>query len=236
MNKFFNYLCFVYKSVFQSKIKNFTWPKIIYTTPLKILFTAAYIGVIASNSFGQREAVGSESRIGGTFFLGIPYSMFKEDSKHGQGINDGFGLFSLGFDVTFGNFFLLGSELGWDSPKDEKRFSDLTTAGELTSSVSLWHYSLSGGLKIPDIYFDEEKLSFTFVSFSFGHMWAFFEKRSIESCIDCNREEINIDGGLFIQPELYYVYGILGLGISYRHFFYSDYKSKAEFKLGLVFK
>ncbi|NWF89448.1 MAG: hypothetical protein HXY50_08290 [Ignavibacteriaceae bacterium] len=200
-----------------------------------ILLTILFL-ILSNESFGQSKAGTAEHEIGGTFYMGVPYSIFNDDSKNGQGIDDGLGLLSFGFDVVFNNIFLLGSEFGWDSPKDEKQFSNLTTAGELSSSVSLWHYSFSGGLKIPDIYFSDEKAAFTFASFSFGHMWAFLEKRSIENCIDCDREDVDIDGGLFIQPELYYVYGILGFGLSYKHFFYSDYKTKAEFKLALVIR
>lgn len=227
--------CFQFKPVLHNRFTNFTRHKIKHSFPQYLLLLTACISILSLNTLGQSKAETSESPIGGAFYMGIPYSMFKNDSKHIQGINDCIGLLSLGFDLVFGNIFILGNQIGWDSPKDEKKFTNQTTIGELSSSVSIWNYSFSGGLKIPDIYFSEEKTSFTFASLSFGNMWAFFEKRSIETCIDCDREEVDIDGGLFIQPELYYVYGILGLGISYRYFFYSDYRAKAEFKIGLVF-
>ena len=52
---------------------------------------------------------------------------------------------------------------------------------------------------------------------------------------DCDEEDIEINGGVYIEPEIYYVFANLGLGVGYRYFFNSDYQRKISLKLSFVF-
>jgi len=165
-------------------------------------------------------------------YLGIPYSFLNEQTMAPQGVGDGFGLLSIGLDAIFKNYFLVGAQLGWDSPKDEKKFINITSAGEMSSSISLWNFSLLSGFKSPHLPFSPK--SYLFGNMNLGYSWLFFEERSIQNCLDCDKDEITINGGSFIEPELYYVINVFSLGLGYKHYFNSDYKGKIELKLSAV--
>lgn len=167
-------------------------------------------------------------------YCSIPYSLFDKQKMEPQGVGDGLGWFSLGFDTFFYDLLLLGAEIGWDSPNDKKEFTNMTSSGELTSSVSVWQFSLLTGLKSPYIKFSSNSKSYLFGNINVGNMWAFFEERSIQNCIGCDEDKIDISGGFFIKPELYYVFDVFSIGLSYRHFLNSDYKAKIELKLSAI--
>lgn len=169
-------------------------------------------------------------------YLNIPYSMFNQKTMKPQGVGDGFGWFALGFDVIFYDYFLLGTEFGYDNPADKASFTNNTTAGEMTSHVSVFEYTLLGGLKSPDLYFSTSSPSRVFANLNAGYMWAFLEKRSIENCNGCDREDLNINGGLLLNPEIYYVFDVFALGLGYKHFFNSDFDAKIELKISGVFR
>lgn len=165
------------------------------------------------------------------FYLSIPYTQFTGQEMESQGVGDGFGWLGLGLNAIIYNYMIVGTEIGWDRPEDNAEFTNNTTSGKMTSGITLWSSALFAGLKIPEVYLSEDYSSYIFANMNFGIMWAYFEKREIENCLDCDSEELNIDGGLFINPEIYYVIDGFGLGFSYKHFFNSDYKSKFVLKL-----
>ncbi len=174
---------------------------------------------------------------GGIIYLGIPYSFYDQNTAESEGIrSEGFG-FSLGFSLLFFKNFLIGLEYGGDIPVDKKKFTNQTTAGELESGIYINQFSLYTGLKSPGVALSENSESQMFGNLYVGNMWAFLEGRSIGNCIDCDEEDIDINGGMFVEPEIYYAYSGFGLGLSYRYFFNSDYQGKITFKLSaLIFE
>lgn len=166
----------------------------------------------------------------------IPYIMVNQKTMKPQGVGDGFGWFALGFDVVFYDYFLLGTEFGYDNPADKASFTNNTTAGKMTSRVSVFEYTVLGGLKSPDLYFSTSSPSRVFANFNVGYMWTYLERRSIENCSGCDREDLDINGGLFLNPEVYYVFDVFALGLGYKRFFNSDFDGKIELKFSGVFK
>jgi len=131
-----------------------------------------FILLLNSNpSFGQSEIQSNPSNATiGIVYLSIPYSVYDSESMSPQGVGNGVGWCSLGFDAVFYDFLLLGTEIGWDNPSDEAEFTNNTDSGEMTSGVSVWQYSLLGGIKIPDVYLSASSRSYIFGNINFGNM------------------------------------------------------------------
>jgi hypothetical protein len=189
-----------------------------------------------NNCFSQmNKKPVTDPTTGGNIYLGIPYSFYDQNTAESEGIrSEGFG-FSLGMSGLFFSNFLIGIEYGGDIPVDKKKFTNQTTLGELESGIYIHQFSLYTGFKSPGIALSEDGESQMFGNLYVGNMWAFLEGRSIGNCIDCDEEDIDISGGMYVEPEIYYDYSGFGIGLGYRYFFNSDYQGKITLKLSALF-
>ncbi len=176
----------------------------------------------------------TEPTTGAMIYLGIPYSFYDLSTAKSEGIrSEGFG-FSLGFSGLFFKYFLVGLEYGGDIPVDKSKFTNQTTLGELESGIYIHQFSMVTGLKSPGLALSENNESQLFGTLLIGKMWAFLEGRSIGNCLSCDEEDIDINGGAFIEPEIYYASSSVGIGLGYRYFFNSDYRGKINVKLSFL--
>jgi hypothetical protein len=199
------------------------------------LFSFLFIPIASYSQINKKPV--TEPTTGGIIYLGIPYSFFDPNTSASEGIrSEGFG-FSLGFSLLFFKYFLFGIEYGGDIPVDKQKFTNLTTMGEFESGIYIHQFSLYTGLKSPGVALSENSESQIFGNLNVGKMWAFWEGRSIGNCGDCDEEDIDISGGMFVEPEIYYAYSSFGIGLGYRYFFNSDYQGKITLKLSaLIFE
>jgi hypothetical protein len=210
--------------------------RLIKKLPILCSFCLFSFLFLPNDCYSQENNISvTEPATGGIFYLGIPYSFFDQNTAESEGIrSESFG-FTLGMSGLFYSHFLIGLEYGGDLPVDKRKFTNQTTVGELESAVYINQFSIYTGLKSPGLALSEGSESQLFGNLYVGNMWAFSEARSISDCIDCDEEDIEINGGVYIEPEIYYVFANLGLGVGYRYFFNSDYQRKISLKLSFVF-
>jgi hypothetical protein len=198
------------------------------------LHFALMVMVIVSSSsiisFSQLDT--SRSSWGGFFDIGLQHSNVKNEVSDLQGFPNAFSGLTLGLGI-FHNFYLAGIKFSGELPQDRKPFTNYTNQGDKKSHVELMQFSIYAGGITPKINLTLEPNIFIVGHLSLGNMWAFGEERSINGCVDCDVEDLNLNGGLYIDPEVYFIYEFVGVGFGYRYFFKSDYINKLELKLSL---
>ncbi|MBK8945062.1 MAG: hypothetical protein IPM32_07275 [Ignavibacteriae bacterium] len=199
----------------------------------KIIIIITLTILIFQNSLSQLDTNSASNSIWGGFFnLGMQTSSVKKNVSIEQGFSNNFYGFSLGLGI-FQNIFLAGINFSGDLPKDKKPFINNTTQGEKESQVQLTQLSFYGGIISPKLTFTEQSKIFFTGFFTLGNMWAFGEERYINGCIDCDEEELNVNGGIYLDPEIYFVYDFVGLGFGYKYFITGDYENKFRINLSL---
>ncbi|MBK7104396.1 MAG: hypothetical protein IPH62_03835 [Ignavibacteriae bacterium] len=172
------------------------------------------------------------STFGGFFNLGMQNSSVKSNVAKEQGFPSNFYGFSMGLGI-FHEFFLGGLNFNGEVPEDKKPFLNNTTQGEKESNVQLMQFSVYGGLISPKLSLSEKSNLFFTGFLTLGNMWAFGELRSINGCVDCDEEELNVNGGIYFNPEIYFIYDFVGLGFGYKYFINGDYENKIRINLSL---
>jgi hypothetical protein len=192
-----------------------------------------YFCITVNINFAQiNNNIIEESNWGGFFDIGMQNSTVKREIAGEQGIPNNFSGLTLGFGVIH-DFYLMGLKFSGEIPDDKKPFINNTTKGEKESHVELMQLSLYAGLISPKVYLSTVSELFMFGHLSFGNMWAFGEERSINGCVDCDVQELDLNGGIYLDPELYFIFGAVGVGFGYRYFLNSDYINKLELKLSI---
>ncbi|NTV45559.1 MAG: hypothetical protein HGB11_03325, partial [Chlorobiales bacterium] len=206
-----------------------------FSSSLKRLLHVITFLFSINSAFAQQN----ENHTGFIFYLGVPYTTFTQEAQKTQGIGDAFGV-ALCADAILYDYLLLGTEFAFIGPKDNSEFINNTTGGERSSTVKAGEFALLAGFNAPTISFSEGSPSCILANFNLGYMWTFLERRSIDDCEGCDVEHLDLNGGLFLNPELYYVYVLnasqlgVAIGVGYKHFFNSDYNSKIELKFSLM--
>lgn len=101
---------------------------------------------------------------------------------------------------VFAHLFYVGIDLGPQMLKDHASFTQATTAGDMTSTASEMYFSAIAGPRTPA--FTVVPGRWSGVLSLLGGVSATSGKRSIDKCVDCMTDNINIPGGAFAQPTL----------------------------------
>jgi hypothetical protein len=106
-------------------------------------------------------------------------------------------------------------EFGIVDMSDERPFSQGTTEGEKSSSVSSFLGTVAAGLRTPPLALAPESSVRVSAGVSAGHTFISTE-RSIVECVDCHEEDLEIRAGNFVEPAVYLTRGRGGLNARYR--------------------
>ena len=185
---------------------------------------------IPINGFSQDEDnAHNQLKSGGYIYFSLPFSTLDKNSADREGLKDNSIGFEFGFHAFFYKYLLTGINIGADFPGDNKEFSQLTTFGRMSSSVTVPYTSLCLGFKSPRIVIKEQpelRLAGNLVT---GNMWIFKARRSIDQCEDCREDKINLDAGIYVEPEIQLLYitqtsFMIGISVGYKYFINSDYE------------
>jgi hypothetical protein len=145
----------------------------------------------------------------------------------------GWGL-SFDFAATLQGILIGGADLGAAWVGDDSSFTQSTTGGQKKSSTAAFFASVYGGVRTPAFPLSEDKVMRSVVGVTFGaSSWS--GVRSIDSCVDCRSDKLDIDGGSYVEP--FVLIGkrntedrLVGLKVSYR-----AYQSKSATVNNVIF-
>ncbi len=109
--------------------------------------------------------------------------------------------FSLGGGIVFFKFFDIGVGFGMIFLKDKDPFTNLTTGGEKTSSVSPLFYYAQAGVQVPIPFKNKSGLFPLWIGAHEGVMGV-SATREIASCLDCDKEKLSFIGRTYFKPEI----------------------------------
>ena len=184
---------------------------------------------LANNQQAPTENTAPPS-ISHTLIANIAHIGLDSKTATAEGIEDSATVLRLGWEGQMNNW-LFGGGLGFLIYSDNESFSQTTrdTFGDVDDSDSS-----ADALTL----YGEAGYSFPFGSgFSFdlaaGVEVITGSKRSIANCRDCRSEDIEIDGGFYIAPELSYTNnGKYKFSLSYQNYLSGDLESGIALTLG----
>ncbi len=168
----------------------------------------------------------------GQIGVGTTVSSIKSEPANAQGI----GKSGIGFILSAGapvyKVLAFSLDAGVEFFDDKKQFTQQTTGGEMSSSVSMLYGSIAAGLVTPRIRFSKNPKGLGLVlGMYYGTEWIGGD-RSIEKCVDCRSENVDLKGGVYREPALQiYISGSTGVGLSYRY-----YNDRSDLKNRLILK
>jgi|GEM_PF-2794560 len=121
--------------------------------------------------------------------------------------------------VTAFRVLTVGVDVGAMGMRDKRQFTENTTEGEKSSGVGAGMGSLALGLSTPPVAVDLGRPSPARVSVGVnaGHTWMDVN-RTIDRCVDCHAEDVNLRAGDFWEPALNVNMGIWGINARYRKY------------------
>ena len=170
-------------------------------------------------------------------YMSMPtISTLNDEAAEREGLNQQITGVDFGMDFTFYRMLVFGGDLGIEFPSDNKEFSQNTTQGRMSSSVTMPYTSIYTGLRSPAIALGKGSSKHLILNLLLGRTWLFNARRSIDNCKDCRKDEIDIDITYFLEPGLDFAYitdsgTMFGVGMKYELF----YKSEYQHRLGLKF-
>jgi hypothetical protein len=117
--------------------------------------------------------------------------------------------------VTILRVLNLSADAGGLGMADNAQFTQPTTEGDKSSSVTGGLASLAVGLQTPSFRLEAGKPAALSVGVSAGQAWL-SARRSIERCSACRREDIEIRAGSFWEPGAWLDMGPWGISARYR--------------------
>ena len=130
---------------------------------------------------------------------------------------------NLGFGVRVSDIGRVGVEASAQYISDKNAFTQLTTGGTFRSTTTLYDISPYAGLRAP--------LGNVRAGANVGYS-LIFGTRTIQDCINCFSEGLNVDGGLYVEPAV--AFGrpdSLQFGASYRVYLGGDAKNMIMLKV-----
>jgi len=109
--------------------------------------------------------------------------------------------FGLGGGIVIFKFFDIGVGFGIVFLKDKDPFTNLTTGGEKTSSVSPLFYYAQAGVQVPIPFKNKRGLFPLWIGAHEGVMGV-SATREIGNCVDCDKEKLSFIGRAYFQPEI----------------------------------
>jgi hypothetical protein len=98
--------------------------------------------------------------------------------------------------VLLNRFFYLGADFGGQFLDDKAQFTQNTTAGEKESTANVTYLSAMAGLRTPT-----PRVLPVALALNVG-MTATMSRRSIDQCVDCDVDKLDVPGGAFVEPTL----------------------------------
>jgi len=189
---------------------------------------------ISDSAFGQ-TATKSEWTF--QFGAGITTSSVKSDAADKWGIGTrGFGL-QISVSPLFRRIFAIRLDFGGETISDKQKFTQETTAGEISSGVTLFFGSIAAGFFIPPVRLDKKTEAVRLaVGVNVGTQWVTGE-RSLQTgsntiCVNCRRENLDLRGGFYFEPTIQlHISRRSVLGLSYRR-----YKDRSDLQDSVVLK
>lgn len=180
-----------------------------------VLFASLCLTIpVAALGQGARK-----SALGVQFGLGLNTTSVKTAPANTQGIGTrGIGfLFSASPRVH--QIFAIHLDAGLEFVDDKQQFTQLTTGGTKSSSVALLFGSIAAGISTPPIQLSNKPQGGRLaIGLNVGSDWVGGE-RSIDNCIDCHKEDLDLSGGGYLESMLQiYFSRRSGVGISYRNY------------------
>ncbi|HEX5970496.1 MAG TPA: hypothetical protein VFY85_01135, partial [Gemmatimonadaceae bacterium] len=117
--------------------------------------------------------------------------------------------------VLMARHFYLGADIGGQFLRDKAQFTQNTTGGEMKSSASVTYFSALTGVRT---LLGATPLA---VGVNGGYSLA-TTRRSIDKCIDCQVDKLDIPGGAFVEPVLLFGRGSTRLRASDRTYVGGD--------------
>lgn len=114
----------------------------------------------------------------------------------------------------------VSGDFGVIGMKDEAQFSQPTTGGEKSSGVAAGVLSLAAGLRTPPLRMGTDPATLS-AGVSAGRTWMDVN-RTIDRCMDCHGEDVEISAGGFWEPGLHATRGRGGLSARYRMYTEGD--------------
>lgn len=119
--------------------------------------------------------------------------------------------------VTLLRVVTVSADAGGMGLRDNAQFSQPTTEGDKSSSVTAGFGTLALGLQTPPLRLEAGKPGALSVGVSAGHTWL-NAHRSISRCADCHSEDVQISAGSFWEPGVRLDFGIWGISARYRSY------------------
>lgn len=117
--------------------------------------------------------------------------------------------------VTLLRVINLNADAGGMGLSDNAQFSQPTTEGDKSSSVTAGFGTLSLGLQTPSLRLEAGKPGTLSVGVNAGHTWL-SANRSISRCADCHSEDVEISAGSFWEPGVRLDFDSWGISARYR--------------------
>ncbi|HET6232649.1 MAG TPA: hypothetical protein VFE05_21420 [Longimicrobiaceae bacterium] len=91
------------------------------------------------------------------------------------------------------------ADFGMESVHDNRSFSENTTEGYLSSSVTMLLGSVAAGVHTPPVSLGDPRGMKLSAGANVGYTWARAD-RGIDRCTDCTVEHLGVKGGAFVEP------------------------------------
>ncbi len=186
--------------------------------PRAILLALLFL-ILPASSFGQKAR---SSPLDFQFGAGLSTALVKSAPAEIQGISK----HSFGFVLSSGAWWhrILALRLdgGVEIFGDKRKFRQMTTGGEKSSSVTFFYGSLAAGLFTPPLRLEQKPHGARLaLGLNLGTDWT-GGQRTIEDCADCHEEDLDLNAGLYFEPALQLrVSRVSGLDLAFR-FYQSD--------------
>ena len=113
-------------------------------------------------------------------------------------------------------FLYLGIDFGPQMLSDRASFTQSTTGGDMESTAGLVYFSAMAGPRIPAFQLVPGMAPVAIGLY--GGVSTTVAERSIDKCVDCHSEKVEIPGGSFVQPTFLFGAGRARLRVSDRLF------------------
>lgn len=153
------------------------------------------------------------------WLIGVGYFSLEKNNASDEGIGSNATFFKLGWEGQKGSLtYALGMEGFLLSDKDSFRVTVEDSFGDISNeSSSAEGYGVYGELGYSLAFADTMKLDLM------GGVDILWASRGIGNCSDCPSEDVNLDGGFYIEPRLRFINESgLNVTLGYRQYMNSD--------------
>lgn len=186
-----------------------------------------------------KDSQPSDLHMAAQFFLGVPVGFLSDTIQEEGGLaSSGWGIcLGLAFQVWWFNLTL---DFGFEHYDDDQAFrqsvvDNFGNQSVAESRVNLSYFAPSIGVKTP-VFTLVDQIFAIDAGMNIGYSIPFDTDRQIENCEDCHTEEIDVKGGMFIEPQVEFLWpgmtdALFGLSVSWQYYLGdSDYDYRLSFR------